>query len=64
MKDMRDIEVAVNPGAAVDPDVDRVCGMKVPTEDEIWAAIKASPEIVWQAAVDLFDGLPSMPTMP
>jgi len=64
MKDMRDIEVAVNPGAADDPDVDRVCGLKVPTEDEIWAAIKASPGAVWQNAKEALNWLPAMPTMP
>ena len=64
MTDMHAIEVAVNPAAADEADVDRVCGMKVPTEAEVWASIKASPSVVWQAAKDTVEGLPSMPTMP
>lgn len=64
MRDMRAIEVAVNPAAENDLDVERVCGLRVPTEAEIWAAIKSSPGAVWDAAKVALDGLPSMPEMP
>lgn len=49
MKDMREIELAVNPQAEDDPDVEWVCGMRVPTEAEVWETIKAGPNAVWQA---------------
>ena len=64
MRDMRTIDLAVNPQAADDPDIDRVCGMRVPTEEVIWAAIKASPGAAWEAAKGALDGLPPMPEMP
>ena len=64
MRDMRAIDLAVNPQAEDDPDIERVCGMAVPTEEEIWAAIKASPGAAWEAAKVVLDRLPSMPAMP
>lgn len=63
MRDMREIEVAVNPEAAEDLDVDRICGLKVPTEAEIWEAIKASPKAEWDQAKEVLNNL-SMPTVP
>ena len=44
--------------------IERVCGMAVPTEEEIWTAIKASPGAAWDAAKGALDGLPSMPEVP
>ena len=58
------IELAVNPGQVDDPNVDLVCGLQVPTEEEVWEAIKASPGAAWDAAKKVLDGLPSMPEMP
>ena len=64
MRDMRAIDLTVNPQAEDDPDIERVCGMRVPTEEEIWTAIKSSPGAIWDAAKGALDGLPRMPEMP
>lgn len=47
MRDMRGIEVAFNPSSVDDADVERVCGLRVPSEAEIWVIIKDIPGDVW-----------------
>ncbi len=59
MKDMHELTVALSPASADDAEMQRVCGMQVPTKEEIWAIVKASPLIVWQKLKDNFPGLPS-----
>lgn len=63
MRDMHAIELSVNPELVDDPNMDYVCGLRVPSEVEIWAAIKASPGAVWDAAKDALDSLPAMPEL-
>jgi hypothetical protein len=60
MRDMRALEVAFNPEAASDPSVEEVCGLKVPTKEEVWEKIKASPGDAWNSAGAVLDGLPDM----
>ncbi|PZQ99704.1 MAG: hypothetical protein DI533_03350 [Cereibacter sphaeroides] len=38
-------------------DAQKVCGYKVPTRAEVWAAIKSSPQMVWES-------LPELPDLP
>jgi hypothetical protein len=64
MRDMRGIEIAFNPFSVDDADVERVCGLKVPSEQEIWEGIKASPGMAWHAAKSVLGSLPPMPAMP
>ncbi len=65
MKDMKALEQALDPTAVDDGDVSQVCGMKVPTADEVWEAVKASPGQAWNAAASVLSGLPSvMPDLP
>ena len=64
MRDMRGIEVAFNPSSLDDADVERVCGLRVPSEEEIWEGIKASPGMAWDAAKSVLASLPPMPDMP
>ncbi len=65
MKDMKALEQASDPTAVDDGDVSQVCGMKVPTADEVWEAVKASPGQAWNAAASVLSGLPSvMPDLP
>jgi hypothetical protein len=64
MKDMHALEVAFDPDLANDPSVDEVCGLKVPTKEEIWDTVKASPGKAWDAAVQALGDLPGLPPAP
>ena len=65
MKDMKALDLAMNPSADEGADVDTVCGMVVPTKEEVWEAVKASPGAAWDAAASVLTGLPDMmPSMP
>lgn len=64
MGDMHALEVAFNPEAASDPAVKEVCGFKVPSKEEIWEKVKASPGKAWDMAKDAMPDLPEMPSMP
>lgn len=65
MKDMKALEQALDPTSVDERDVSQVCGMKVPTADEVWEAVKASPGQAWNAAASVLSGLPSvMPDLP
>lgn len=64
MKDMHFIEVALNPLPDDTEEIDRVCGLRVPTEKEIWDAIKASPGAAWDGAKSVLTSLSTLPDMP
>lgn len=52
MRDLHELSVAVFPENAIAEDRDAVCGMEVPTRDEIWSIIVSSPQLAWNAATD------------
>ncbi|RFP87775.1 hypothetical protein DZK27_10490 [Rhodobacteraceae bacterium 63075] len=56
MKDMHDLRVALDPEAAIPEDRDAVCGLQVPTKEEIWERIKSSPSDVWDKVIELYEG--------
>jgi hypothetical protein len=58
MEDMYELDIAMNPDHAV---VGRpeLCGMKVPTIGEVWAAILASPGATWDKMAQEYDDLPT-----
>ncbi len=56
MSDLYDLEVSLNPDAASDGGRDYVCGLQVPTKEEIWQSTKTSPRAAWQTAVAAYDG--------
>ncbi len=58
MGDLHELELAFNPDAATDPDESEVCGLKVPTKEEVWRAVKSSPGQAWSAAKALVPDLP------
>lgn len=64
MKDMHALDVALNPATASDPSVQEVCGLRVPSKEEIWAKVKASPREAWDWANAALPDLPEMPDMP
>lgn len=64
MSDLHDLEVAMDPSLATDPSVSEVCGLKVPTKEEVWAKVSASPQDAWNGAKAMMPELPEMPEMP
>lgn len=58
MGEMRALDAAFNPDDPVTDD--EICGMKVPTRDELWAGIKSSPAAAWDSAAELYEGLPEV----
>ena len=50
LKDLRELEVSINPSLAYAADVKEVCGMQVPTKDEIWTSASTSPAVAWETA--------------
>lgn len=67
LKDLHALDLALNPDGAIQSDVDEVCGLKVPSKEEVWAFVKASPGDAWDAAKATMPDLPAMPdlnTMP
>lgn len=65
MSDMKALDQVVNPSAADEADVSLVCGLKVPTAEQVWEEVKASPGQAWNAAASVLSGLLSvMPDLP
>lgn len=57
MKELHELDVALDPSKANDAEVTEVCGLKVPTAVEIWEKVKAIPDVV-------LDRPPELPEMP
>jgi hypothetical protein len=49
VKELHDLDVAFNPDHAI-IDSSEVCGMRVPTADELWASVKSAPGAALKAA--------------
>jgi hypothetical protein len=63
MKDLHELEVALDPTKAKDASVQEVCGLRVPTKEELWDLVKSSPGAAWQKAKDTMPELPEMPSI-
>jgi copper chaperone CopZ len=61
MKDLHELGVALDPSKANSEEVSEVCGLKVPSKEEIWAKVKASPGEAWAKAKEAVPELPEMP---
>ena len=62
MQDLHELDVAFNPGNDFGPDATEVCGLKVPTTDELWQFVKASPGVAWERARNSMPGMPELDT--
>ena len=60
MTDAHALELAFQKDATDTAEVDSVCGLKVPTAEEIWTEIAASPGQVWDATKSVLSGLPDV----
>ena len=58
MDDLYELDIAFNPDNAVPADHSEVCGLQVPTKEEIWQFVKDSPGAAWEMAKDLMPELP------
>ncbi|SMO76682.1 hypothetical protein [Paracoccus laeviglucosivorans] len=58
MQEMRELDAAFNPENPISED--EVCGIKPPTRDEIWTAVKSSPGTAWNGAKSLYADLPEV----
>lgn len=63
MTDLHELELAIDPSKANAEEVSEVCGLKVPTKEEIWTKVKASPGEAWAKAKAAMPDLPEMPDM-
>lgn len=66
MNDLHDLDVAFNPEKASAPDVTEVCGLKVPTKEELWQMVKHSPGKAVEIAKGVLPDLPDfeVPELP
>lgn len=62
MQDLHELDVAFNPEKAFGSDATEVCGMKAPTADELWEAVKASPGAAWDGVRESVPTLPDIDT--
>jgi hypothetical protein len=60
LKDLQAFHLALNPLAEESPDQAEVCGLTVPTSDEVWAAVKSSPSSAWEGAKQHVPELPEL----
>lgn len=56
MKDMKELTSQIDPSYDTDDETAHVCGLKVPTRDEIVTKLKNSPEAAWQMAQSAYEG--------
>ena len=64
MADLYVLEQATVNSSDLEEDARRVCGLEVPSKEEVWASIKASPGKAWNAAGSYIPDLPDMPDLP
>ncbi|WP_144435564.1 hypothetical protein [Roseovarius atlanticus] len=55
MTDLYDLQVAIDPSQASEEDRKYVCGLRVPTREELWDDVKSSPGIAWTSAVNAYE---------
>jgi len=63
MKDLHELNVAFNPDLALAPDIKEVCGLEVPSSEEVWQMAKRSPRAGWENAKIHVNKLPDL-TLP
>ena len=58
IKDLHELNVALDPSRKLSDDQTAICGMKVPSTDEVWEKVKQSPREVYIAASAYVPDLP------
>lgn len=57
-KDLHELELAVNPAAGQTIEATTVCGLEVPSKEEVWTTAKSSPGKAWASAKTYVPDLP------
>ena len=60
MVDLRELQNALAPNDQLDEQTKEVCGYAVPTKDEVWATLKASPSMAWSEAMSYLPEVPEV----
>lgn len=55
MDDLYELQVAIDPEGAIPAERDQVCGLQVPTRDEIWDGLRTSPSALWERSKSSLD---------
>ena len=63
IRDMKAIQQEIDPSESFSKEEQRVCGMKVPTRDEILNRIKTAPRYAWQRSRELLTDLKIPPDL-
>lgn len=65
MKEMDALQLALLPNEVTGAETSKICGMKVPSADEVWQMVKSSPAQAWNASRAVLTSLPDhMPDLP
>lgn len=56
MRDMREIALQLDPSYDAGGDEKYVCGLEVPTKEEVWQMVKNSPDAAWSLAQGAYEG--------
>lgn len=59
VKDLNQLEEELDIRDVTDEDVSKVCGLEVPTREDVWAKAKDSPKQAWATTKDSLKGLSS-----
>jgi hypothetical protein len=51
LKDLRELELSINPSLAYPTDVQEVCGMQVPSKQDVWFTVSNSPSAAWETTI-------------
>ena len=60
LKDLRALELALNPNVDVSEEEQRVCGMEPPTREEVWAKVRSAPGEAWEGVQQYVPELPQV----
>lgn len=58
MRDLQELQRSFSLEVLNEPEVTEVCGMKVPTKEEVYRSVKTAPGLAWQSATALLPELP------
>jgi len=64
MKDLYELQVAIDPESARSDDKNSVCAIELPTKEQLWQNFKDSPQTTWDASIakigDISDSVTTM----
>ncbi|WP_162791986.1 hypothetical protein [Pseudosulfitobacter sp. DSM 107133] len=57
LKDLRELELSINPSLASPEGVTEVCGLQVPSKAEVWSTVSNSPSTAWATTKEYMPNL-------